>query len=80
MWVLMWGLPLWSAGQLTPETQETLIACLVGIVLIPLVMPWAYLRNQYVKAPGDPWRTRTASNPLPPLSSPAPRTTSGLSS
>ncbi len=39
MWVLMWGLPLWSTGQLIPDRQETLIACLVGIVLVPLVMP-----------------------------------------
>lgn len=80
MWVLMWGLPLWSAGQLTPERQETLIACLVGIVLIPLVMPWAYVLNQYVKAPGAPWRMRTTPNTLPQLASPSSRTTGGLSS
>ncbi len=64
MWVLMWGLPLWSAGQLTPEKQETLIACLVGIILIPLVLPWGYILNQYVKAPGDPWGKQTALSTL----------------
>lgn len=40
IWVLMWGLPLWSARQLTPERQDTLIACLMGVALVPLVMPW----------------------------------------
>jgi hypothetical protein len=53
-WVLMWGLPQWSANQLTPNTLDTLIACLIGIVLVPLVIPWGYVFNQYVKTPGDP--------------------------
>jgi hypothetical protein len=62
MWVLMWGLPLWSANQLAPNTQETLIACLVGIVLVPLVTPWGYVLNEYVKAPGDRWRKQMTSS------------------
>ena len=77
MWVLMWGLPLWSAHQLTPERQETLIACLVGIVLVPLAIPWGYVFKQYVKAPGDPWRKQTTSSiPEQPSSSPSQPTTS----
>ena len=77
MWVLMWGLPLWSANQLTPDRQETLIACLVGIVLVPLVMPWGYVLNQFVKTPGDPWRKQqTSSIPGQSSSSPSQSTTS----
>ncbi len=76
LWVLMWGLPLWSTQQLAPDSQETLISTLVGVVLVPLVMPWGYVFNQYVKAPGDPWRKpRTASTLTQPASSPAPATT-----
>jgi hypothetical protein len=56
LWVVGWGLPLWFSQQLTPDSQETLISCLVGVVLVPLVMPWGYVFKQYVKAPGDPWR------------------------
>src|SRR5918998_4616631 len=41
MWLLGWGLPLWSTRQLGPEAQETLISCLVGLVLVPLAIPWA---------------------------------------
>lgn len=55
LWVLGWGIPLWFTQQLGPDSQETLINCLVGVVLVPLVMPWGYVFKQYVKAPGNPW-------------------------
>ena len=66
-WVLAWGLPPLLAQQLSPEAQETLTSCLVGVVLVPLVMPWTYVFKQYVKAPGDPWgRQVTVSSPTQP--------------
>ena len=65
LWVAGWGLPLWSSGQLTqrlgPDAQSNLINCLVGIVLVPLVMPWGYVLKQYVRAPGDRWGKRVTS-------------------
>ena len=77
MWVLMWGLPLWSAQQLRADSQETLISTLVGVVLVPLVMPWGYVFKQYVKAPGDPWGKQvTASSLRQPSSSPSHATAS----
>ena len=64
MWVLGWGLPLWLGQQLGPESRETLVSCLVGVVLVPLAMPWGYVLKQYVQAPGDRWGKRvTASAP-----------------
>jgi hypothetical protein len=60
-WVLMWGLPLWSTNQLDPITQDTLIACLLGVVLVPIVMPWRYVFHQYVGTLGDPWRKQNLS-------------------
>ena len=79
IWVLLFGL----SGRLDPSVSfggpETLIACLVGIVLVPLVMPWGYVFKQYVKAPGDPWtKQTTASTPKQPASG-SPRTTSARS-
>ena len=76
MWLLMWGLPRWSTGQLTPDRRETLIACLVGIVLVPLVMPSGDVLNRYVKAPGDPWRKRMISSAPEQSSSRSPPTAS----
>src|SRR5829696_9322952 len=40
IWVVTFGLPLLLSGRLGPETTETLIACLMGVVLVPLVTPW----------------------------------------
>ena len=62
----MWGLPLWLSQQLTSDRQETLIATLMGVVLVPLVIPWGYVFKHYVKAPGNPWgRRATASTQAP---------------
>ena len=70
MWVVGWGVPLWSGQQLTPATQETLVVTLMGVVLVPLVTPWGYVFEQYVKAPGDRWGKRvTVSAPKLPSSS-----------
>jgi len=55
IWVLAFGLPLWSAHKLDPDTAETMKACLMGVILIPLVLPWGYVFANYFKAPGDRW-------------------------
>ena len=70
MWVVAWGVPLWSTQQLAPDSEQTLISNLVGVVLVPLAIPWGYVFKQYVKAPGDPWRKQaTVRAPTPPSSS-----------
>jgi hypothetical protein len=56
VWVLSFGLPLWRASGLDAGTAETLRACLLGVVLCPLVIPWGYARRYYLAAPGDAWR------------------------
>lgn len=55
IWVLAFGLPLWLNGQLDANTRDTLFACLMGIVLTPLVLPWGYVFRHYLKASGDRW-------------------------
>jgi hypothetical protein len=60
VWVLAFALPQWSSGQLAPDAQEVLINNLVGIVLVPLAIPWGYVLKQYVKAPGDRWGKQVA--------------------
>ena len=70
IWILAFGLPLSLSGGLDPNVSfggtETLIACLVGVVLVPLVMPWGYVLKHYLKAPGAGWGkqvTALASEP-----------------
>ena len=59
IWVLALGLPLLLSGGLEPNVSfggtETLVNCLLGIVLVPIVLPWGYVFNQYLKVPGDRW-------------------------
>ena len=75
IWILVFGLPRLLSGGLDPSVSfggtETLIACLVGVVLVPLVMPWSYVFKQYVQAPGDRWGKQvTVSAPIEPSSAP----------
>lgn len=57
VWVVAFGLPLWLGGRLDAGTEETLFACLMGIVLALIAIPWGYVVRHYLKAPGAP-RTR----------------------
>src|ERR671921_2638562 len=71
IWVLAFGLPLLLSGQLDPNVSfggtETLINCLLGIALVPLVTPWGYVLKHYLKAPGDRWgkQKEVSAGPLP---------------
>ena len=66
MWKVLWivasALPLWAADGLDAYGTETFFACLMGVVLVPLVVPWGYVRAEYFRAPGEPWR-RPAQRP-----------------
>ena len=73
MWVAAWGLPLWSAQRLAPDSEQTLISNIVGIVLVPLAIPWGYVFRHYVRAPGDRWGRRApAVAPVNLAPSPSP--------
>jgi hypothetical protein len=63
IWVVAFGLPLLLSDGLDPNTTETLTACLMGVVLVPLVMPWGYVFKHYLKAPGDRWRKQVTTAP-----------------
>jgi hypothetical protein len=56
MWVLDFGLPKLLARQLTAEFAYDLKSTMVGVVLMPLVIPWTYVWRHYVQRAGDPWR------------------------
>jgi hypothetical protein len=60
IWVLAFGIPAWVSGSMTPDMRETMLGCLLGVVLVPLVLPWGYVWSRYAKAPGDRWWKRPA--------------------
>jgi hypothetical protein len=65
IWILTFGLPLSLSGGLDPNVTfggtETLIACLVGVVLVPIAMPWGYVLKHYLKVPGARWGKKQVS-------------------
>ena len=56
IWVLAFGLPLWSAGRLDAGTRESWNVCLFSVVLFVLVIPWRHVLTTYVTGPGERWR------------------------
>src|SRR5919202_977266 len=69
IWVLAFGLPLLLSGGLDPNVSfggtETLVNCLLGVVLVPLVVPWGYVFKHYLKEPGDRWRGKQVASSAP---------------
>ncbi|MGA9422572.1 MAG: hypothetical protein WBW61_09425 [Rhodanobacteraceae bacterium] len=56
IWMVAYGLPQWSTGQQPPTFAEDFFAIGVGVILMPLVIPWGYVYRHYVKRPGARWR------------------------
>ncbi len=62
VWLLAFGLRLWSQNKLDENTSQTLSDCIFGVILVLLVTPWDYVFKHYLKAAGNRWRKRTVSN------------------
>ena len=56
IWLLVFGLPRWSADVLDQATSATLFDCTFGVVLCVVAVPWKYAYASFVRRPGDPWR------------------------
>jgi hypothetical protein len=56
LWLLIFGLPQWFAGQMPASFAEDFPNILFGVVLMPIVIPWGYAWRHYAKAPGARWR------------------------
>jgi hypothetical protein len=56
VWLLAFGLPQWSGGQMPPTFAGDFQSIVVGVILMPIVIPWGYVYRDYVKQPADRWR------------------------
>lgn len=56
LWLLVFGLPQWLAGTTPPTFAEDFANILFGVVLMPIVIPWAYVWRHYVRQPAERWR------------------------
>jgi len=55
IWLIAFGLPQWSGGQVPPTFTEDFQNIAFGVILMPIVIPWAYVYRHYVKQPADRW-------------------------
>jgi hypothetical protein len=55
IWMVAYGLPQYSAGQLPPTFAEDFFNIGFGVILMPLVIPWGYVWRRYVRRPGTRW-------------------------
>jgi membrane associated rhomboid family serine protease len=58
IWVVASALPMWLGPGLDAYASESLFACLMGVVLVPIVIPWGYVIQRYARSPGEPWSSR----------------------
>src|ERR1700686_4595237 len=56
IWLLAFGLPQWSAGQMPATFTEDFQNIAVGVILMPIVIPWGYVWRHYVRQPAARWR------------------------
>ena len=57
LWMIAYGLPQWSAGQLPPTFADDFFNIAFGVILMPLVIPWGYVWRHYVRRPGARWHS-----------------------
>jgi hypothetical protein len=55
VYLVGFGLPLWSAHQINDAAAADIKAVMMVVVFIPLI-PWRYVFAHYVVKPGDRWR------------------------
>ena len=56
LWVLAVWLPLWLGHRVDADTADSFFPIFLGVVLVPLVLPWGYIWANYVTARGDRWK------------------------
>ncbi len=78
IWVVAFGFGPWLSGSIDPDRQETLFACLMGVVLVPIAVPWGYVLRHYIRESGDRWSSKaTGAQPGAPADGPASLRSSG---
>lgn len=55
-WLLGFALPMHLSAGLDEYAQGIAFACAMGVVLTPLVIPWGYVFDNYLRAKGSVWR------------------------
>ena len=55
IWLIAIAYPLWRTNQMDNDVWDSVRACVMGVVIMPISIPWSYVWNNYVKAAGNRW-------------------------
>ena len=55
LWLLTIALPLWRTDQIDPGSAESIKACVLGVVVSLVAIPWPYTVANFGRAAGDRW-------------------------
>ena len=55
LWAVAYGLPQWLAGQYPSTFAEDAFNIGIGVILMPLVIPWGHVYRHYLQRPGARW-------------------------
>lgn len=58
-WLLVLALPLSATGALSSDLAGAVRPFLIGVALDIVVIPWPYVVANFVRLPGDRWRSLT---------------------
>lgn len=56
IWLVAFGIPQWSAGQMPATSTEDFQNVAFGVILMPIVIPWDYVYRRYIRQPAARWR------------------------
>ena len=54
IWLGVVAYPAWATGRMTADTLQMTREC-IGIVVVPLLIPWGYVASHYIRRRGDRW-------------------------
>ena len=55
-WLVVFALPMYMSDGMDEYAAGVAFACMMGVVLTPLVIPWRYVVDHYIVAKGAAWR------------------------
>ena len=56
IWLVDFGLQQWLSGPRPPTFDDDFFAIGIGVLLMPLVIPWGFVWRHYVIARSERWR------------------------
>jgi hypothetical protein len=55
IWTLAIYLPLYLGHRVDADTADNFFSIFLGVVLVPMLLPWGYIWKNYITAPGNRW-------------------------